>query len=153
MKSTPFSLLMVAGLSAVVLLAQVPHSLAVTLELGVGESKTVGTDGLVIGFDHVTGDSRCPTGVLCFWPGDAAAQIWADHPSQDKTTVLLHTYYDFQKSFSYAGYVVTLVAVDPYPVYGKIIDPNDYVTTIAILGNSESPVQPATWSRIKALYR
>ena len=153
MKRTSFNLLVVAGLSAVVLFAQVPRSLAVTVELGVGESKTVGDDGLVIGFDYITGDSRCPAGVMCVWPGDAAAQIWADHPGFDKTTVLLHTYYDFQKSFTYAGYVATLLTVAPCPVYGKDIDPNDYVATITVLGGPDSPVQPATWSHIKALYR
>jgi hypothetical protein len=152
MKRAPFKLLVVAAVLGVGFFVQTPRSLAITIELGVGESKEVGDDGLVIGFDYITGDSRCPTGVLCFWPGDAAALIWADDPAHDKTTTELHTYYDFGMSFSYAGYIVTLVAVNPYPEYGRTIDPGDYVTTITILGGPSSPVRPATWSRIKALY-
>jgi len=153
MNRAPIKLLLLLAVLGVVFFAQPPRSLAITIELGVGESKQVGDDGLVIGFDYITGDSRCPTGVLCFWPGDAAALIWADDPAHEKVTVELHTYYDFGRSFSYAGHVVTLVAVDPYPVYGRPTDPGEYVTTITILGGPESPVQAATWSRIKALYR
>ena len=152
MKRTSFRLLFAVAVLGVVFFTQAQESLAVTIELGVGESKPVGDDGLVVGFDYVTGDNRCPTGVLCFWPGDAAALIWADIPAHDKTTAELHTYYDFEDSFSYAGYNVTLVAVEPYPVYGGTIDPDDYVTTLTITGGPASPVRPATWSSIKALY-
>ena len=143
--------IVVAALIALVP-AQPQFALAFTIELRPGESQSVGDDGLVVGFNSIFGDSRCPTGLLCIWGGDATAQIWPDHPSLEKTTALLHTHYDFQKEFTYADNKVTLTKVTPYPVYGEIIDPDDYRVVVTVLVGKSSPTRNATWSRIKALY-
>ena len=71
--------------------AALPYGTPFTL--GVGASSAVGDEGLVLGFEGVLADSRCPTGVWCFWPGDAAAALWLEIPDCPRQDFVLHTYY------------------------------------------------------------
>lgn len=122
-----------------------------TIELGVGEWKSVGDQGLIVGFEYIKHDSRCPSDALCFWEGDAVALIGADHPEEEKTIVELHTFSDFKRGFVFNGYYIALKKVTPYPRTDIIIDPDDYVVALTI-SVSKTPVETTTWSRIKALY-
>jgi hypothetical protein len=152
MKGIIRRVLILAAILVAVNILQLPPSRSATIDLGVGESRDVGDDGLVVGFGTILRDSRCPYGVFCIWEGDAIAQIWADHPSETKTVVELHTHRDFEQEFDFGIYSIALTKVVPYPVYGEVIDPEDYVVVLTITGDSASPVENTTWSRIKALY-
>jgi hypothetical protein len=124
------------------------------LDLKVGESVTVGSEGLVVGFDAVTGDSRCPIGVYCIWEGDAATRLWAEIPGQERETFDLHTHGGFKRNAVYLDYVISLVGVAPYPHIDHPIPPGDYVASLTVTCcSSASPVELTTWGRIKALYR
>ncbi len=114
-----------------------------------GDVAVVGNYGFTVGFDSIAGDSRCPQGVICIWPGDAEAVMWARQfaPRQD---FVLHTYYDFGQSYVVEQYETVLLAVDPYPVI-DVVDPDDYVILVKVVCWS-LPSEGSTWGRIKALY-
>jgi len=119
-----------------------------------GTSVVVGEEGLVVGFDGILSDGRCPTGVLCFWPGDAAASLNADAPWCDAQQFVLHTYYDYDRSAELCQVVVHLLLVEPYPVFdGPPIDPADYVVTLMV--EEAGPVETVrqSWGTVKSIYR
>jgi hypothetical protein len=126
-------------------------SLGEPFDLAVGQSIVVGNQGLRVGFTGIASDSRCPLDVVCVWEGDAAAQIWAEKPSQQRDDFQLHTNPQFQRAATYAGYWVSLLAVAPYPEIDLEIDPNDYVVTVVVT-DASIPVRRATWGKIKALF-
>jgi hypothetical protein len=126
-------------------------SIGKPFDLKVGESVTVGTHGLTVGFDELVSDGRCPIGLLCFWEGDAATLLWSQRPGETRQDFQLHTYSGFKQKVSYGDYVITLVQVSPYPVYQAPTAPGDYVATIRVDGGP-SPVEASTWGGIKALY-
>jgi hypothetical protein len=122
-------------------------------QLKVGASVDVGEDGLVVGFTEVPSDGRCPIGLLCIWEGDAAAVVWAAQPGTDRAQFTLHTSAMFSREALYASYRITLLHLSPYPVYQKPTDPAAYVMTLVVNKSSLiTGTEPATWSRIKALY-
>lgn len=105
------------------------------IKLGVGDSATI--EEVMFGFDEITEDSRCPTGTVCIWEGQATAALWvhralghateaerfsltlrAGHPDLATRTVL-------SKRF-------TLLAVEPYPAAGVRIDPKQYVIRLSL---------------------
>ena len=126
-------------------------SIGKPFDLKVGASVTIGTEGLVVGFDELVSDSRCAIGLLCIWEGDASAQLWAKLPQETRQDFQLHTHYDFKWKFSYGDYEITLVGIAPYPVYEQPIPPGDYVATVRVDGGP-APVEESTWGRIKSLY-
>jgi hypothetical protein len=131
--------------------AAVPSS-AGPFDLKVGQSIEVGPDGLTVGFDRVAGDSRCPIGVLCIWEGDAAVAMWAQSDSHERMDFELHTHAFFdQHSVDFHGYVITLLLVEPYPVYEHPIPPESYSVKF-IVSSDLAPVEETTWGRIKSLY-
>jgi len=101
--------------------------------LAPGRSATVGDAGLILYFDAIAQDSRCPQGVECFWQGDAAASLSATLPGVGTTTAfVLHTFPGFQTVQDYQGYRIALTRVDPYPVYPNEIAPGDYRATVTV---------------------
>jgi hypothetical protein len=143
-------------LIVVVAAASIAHAQTgseVKLELKAGESAVVGPEGLVVGFDGVPSDSRCPTGVLCIWEGDAVARIWTNLESEPKETFDLHSHRSFKWKASYHGYQISLMTIAPYPHIDVPIPPGEYVASLTVTCcGSSSPVELTTWGRIKALY-
>lgn len=74
-----------------------------------GQSIDVEGEPLSLKFIDVVGDSRCPTGVVCVWEGNAEVALLAN-----ADTLNLNTTLD-PKSDSVDGYVITLLTVTPYP--------------------------------------
>lgn len=148
------SLTVVAVVLLLAVRAQAGAVLDVPFVLKVGESVTV-DERLMVAFNSIEGDSRCPQGVECIWEGDAEAGMWARVDSRDITSFVLHTHSAFDNSVKVGAYKITLLDVSPFPVYPKQIDPNDYVITIVVAldeGDTVSPTVPTTWGAIKALY-
>jgi type IV pilus biogenesis protein CpaD/CtpE len=100
--------------------------------LAPGQSVTVGDEGLVIRFIEVSGDSRCPQGVECFWEGDAAARLTAKLPQGFVDDFTLHTARMFRIYQDYGDYRIRLTAVTPYPVYPDEIPAEDYRVTLEV---------------------
>ncbi len=132
--------------------AAVPYDLPFVL--GVGQSVDVGDEGVRVGFTRVTGESRCPSGVVCFWPGDAEALLWIELPRRLPESFVLHTYYDFTRAMEFGAWRVELVQVAPYPVWNAPpFDPDCYVVTLRVQRTGAVELVPTAWGAVKARYR
>lgn len=83
-------------------------------------------------FDGVTEDSRCPTGVDCFWEGNSAVRLELSSQIGEVApqTHVLNTAVE-PRSAALMDITVRLVEVAPYPRYGDPpIDPASYVVTL-----------------------
>lgn len=131
------------------------HDIGDQFDLGVGQSATVGSAGLRVGFDQIVSESRCPIGVTCIWQGAATGRLWAESPSNPRKPFDLSTSKPFQTQAAFAGYIIKMIAVRPYPHYEEVIDPSTYVVTVLVTAadGPTVPTEPTTWSAIKALYR
>lgn len=112
----------------------------IQISLKYGESKMIKPFQLRVGFQEVLSDSRCPMNVVCVWEGRAEIRLWLI-PSKadtvfitssifgyvDKTDTLRHTAVDT------AGFQITLIQLDPYPVAGVDVQKEAYVALLEIL--------------------
>jgi len=127
-------------------------SIGKPFDLKVGESVTVGSQGLIVGFGEMLNDGRCPLSLYCFWEGDATAQMWTNLPGESRQEFQLHTHRGLKWKFQYGDYEITLTRISPYPVNQEPIPPGDYVSTVQVDGGP-APVENSTWGRIKAFYQ
>lgn len=81
----------------------------------------------IITFKNLDADSRCPEGVECVWAGNAKITI-----SVSGSDMSLNTNLE-PKTVSYAGYLIELISVDPYPKASQQTKPEDYSITLVIL--------------------
>jgi hypothetical protein len=139
-------------LAALPALAQFPYG--IPFDLGAAQSVIVGDEGLVVGFDGVFMESRCPTGVVCVWEGDAEASMWVEAPGRPREEFILHTSAMFQTSRDLGGAIIHLLDVRPYPVHGGTpIPPLMYDVTLLVLDTGPLETEPSSWGTLKALYR
>ncbi len=103
----------------------------IMVELHPGESATLPHDTMVITFERVTGESRCPIGVVCVWEGDGAVKLVLQPRTAPAETCTLHTTLE-PKSIIAGTSEIRLKELSPYPVYGKEIDPSEYLATLEI---------------------
>jgi hypothetical protein len=99
-------------------------------ELRVGESAAVTDELLVITFDGVSSDSRCPLGVLCIQEGDAVVRVRARRLPKSEAVLTLHTQQRLPATFQ--GFRLWLVLLKPHPLPGKAIAAGDYVATLRV---------------------
>ncbi len=77
-------------------------------------------------------DSRCPTGVVCVWQGEAKVTIQAIGGTGSSTgSLVLSTYNNLTDTLE-STWSFRLLDVKPYPVYQQPVDSNNIVTTIII---------------------
>lgn len=84
-------------------------------------------ENLTIEFIGVEEDSRCPEGVVCVWAGNARIFLRLNQERLELNSTL-----DPKEQRVDSLYFVRFVSLDPYPVYGETIDPEDYVATLII---------------------
>ncbi len=142
-------LIVAFGLAAGARSQKVPNDM---ITLAIGEVKDIGDRGLQIGFSSILCDSRCPQDALCFWEGDAAAQIWADLPDLDTGIFTLHSHRSFLWQVEYDDYLIELICVMPYPKLDIEIDPREYEVTLVVT-DVLAPAGSTTWGGIKQLLR
>jgi type IV pilus biogenesis protein CpaD/CtpE len=107
-------------------------SLGDRFNLRAGESAALAARGVTLTFAKLVADSRCPTGVVCIWEGDAAVVITAAHSADAPADLTLHTSSKFAVKASYAGLTVELLSVAPYPVAGHPTPFADYCAEIRV---------------------
>ncbi|MDC1067684.1 hypothetical protein OAQ99_00840 [Candidatus Kapabacteria bacterium] len=83
----------------------------------------------IINFIDVTGDSRCPTGVDCFWQGEAIIKLLVSDSNGNSEETLLSTE-DLEKEI--LSLKMTIKELSPYPVYKKEINKSDYVLELEV---------------------
>jgi hypothetical protein len=87
--------------------------------IGVGESVRVEGTDVVLGFDQVTEDSRCPADVVCVWAGTARLKAWVRGSGQARRDVELQT---FPKSpLSVDGYSIEVEDSSRFPTDVRIV--------------------------------
>jgi hypothetical protein len=101
--------------------------------LGVGEAARQPAEDLTVRFVAVAGDSRCPTGVQCFWEGDAEVELKVTR-GEEESSVSLHTHggKDYPRQAQALGCILSLEDLEPHPKAGVQIAPEDYVATLEL---------------------
>ena len=98
-------------------------------ELPVGDSVRMKDSRLVVHFDMVTEDSRCPTDVQCVWAGNATVRLRLDSAGQsavlDLKTSVPQPSTAFGRSFELRG-------LRPAPTSGTPVPRDRYVATLRV---------------------
>jgi hypothetical protein len=111
--------------------AQRPSALNEDFELAAGRSIRVADTDLVVRFDRVERDSRCPADVNCITAGDAVVVLGLASARETERLYELHTT-SGDATAVHAGYLVTLVALNPVPLSTRTLRAGDYVATLRV---------------------
>jgi hypothetical protein len=112
-------------------MSQLKTSLGQEVSLRIGQTVQIKNEPLSIRFNGVTGDSRCPKGVQCFWAGEVKCDVTVTYQGTSSDITLTQhggtaaypqTYQDYIFSFS----------VEPYPEAGKQIKPEEYRLNLTV---------------------
>lgn len=87
--------------------------------------------GIEICLDSIFNDSRCPTGLVCVWEGDALAAFTLRKANTVKR-FNLHANKRYQNDTLIEGVVVKLLQVTPYPTADQPVNPDDYRAEISM---------------------
>jgi hypothetical protein len=109
-----------------------PQPTDAKIVLAVGESFGVPETSLVITFEAVEEDSRCPVGTRCLWEGDAAIRIRLGGPDIRTAAYTLHTNERFERTITHGQLRVALAALAPYPAAGEKVKPDQYRVTLEV---------------------
>jgi hypothetical protein len=94
--------------------------------------ETAPVQGLVLRFEGVSADSRCPLGVTCVWEGDAVVIVTASQPPAAGNAVELHTSGRFPQEGAHGRYRIELVSLVPQPREGETVPPRQYRATLRV---------------------
>ena len=115
-----------------------PRDQAGRMKLTVGDATTTASGSF--GFEKITEDSRCPTGVTCIWQGRVVALMWAspcgsaDDPGAERFSLTLEAGQADLATKTVQGKRFRLLEVEPYPDAKRRIDPSRYVITVQVEG-------------------
>jgi hypothetical protein len=82
--------------------------------------------------DTVLNDSRCPTGVQCFWEGNATVRFRFSKINDKPVLFELNTHKGYTWSTIISGYRFTLTELKPYPVRNNRIEQKEYKAELVI---------------------
>jgi hypothetical protein len=128
------------------------HPFDQPFNLNVRESLQLGDNDLIIGFEGILSDSRCPQDVYCFWEGDAEASLWIQVTGEERQNFVLHTASMFPGLIELNAFTVRLLQVTPYPIIDVPIDPDTYIVTL-VVSLAAVDAEEISWGLLKALYR
>lgn len=107
-------------------------SLAQTFTLSPGAAAELPEAGLVLRFDRVPEDSRCPVDVDCVWEGNAIVLLNLRIGEAPAEPVELRT--TLQPRGAVAGsFRIELVSLEPLPVSDRPVDPSSYRATLRVV--------------------
>ena len=92
----------------------------------------MGPDGLVLRFERVPEDARCPVGDPCVSDGDAVALVTLRQPPHEAASLALHTHPSSTPEGTYMGYRVRLVRLEPRPVGDQYVPLPQYWATFMV---------------------
>jgi hypothetical protein len=113
------------------------NQVAVTVGLGetftinVGKSAQITGEEMVITFDEVIGDSRCPQTVNCVWAGVASSRVTIVHQGTTYSLALNQPGLTEQAQDSFINYTLKY-SLNPYPKAGEEISPRAYRLTATV---------------------
>lgn len=106
-------------------------ALGMAFQLSPGETAEIRGEGIRIGFEEVTADSRCPTDVWCFWEGEARAELLFRPAAEDFVRFELSTHRP--QEAQQGGYRISLLRV--LPAVGRAGEPipaSQYVVELRV---------------------
>lgn len=102
-----------------------------------GHSITLPGTVFEVGFQALLGDSRCPKDVVCVWEGEGRVELGVTMGDGPTRPFELST--RGPQSITEAGYEITLIALDPYPVSTGQQPPENYVVRLRIIPGARQP--------------
>jgi hypothetical protein len=102
------------------------------VELRPGESVRIEALDLMVTFDAVLEDSRCPLEVCCIWEGDAAVRLILTADTGGSETAILHTSQAPWKA-DYRGATFRLEDLRPHPTTPGPLDPDQYRAVLRVV--------------------
>lgn len=104
-----------------------------TISVSYGKVYTNFENQVTIKLESVTNDSRCPTGGICDWAGDADIRFIFTANNKQTLFTLKTIGTDYSLSDTLVeGYAIKLFQLSPYPAVGKQIKQNDYSAKVMI---------------------
>jgi len=101
--------------------------------LSVGETATLDAVHTTVRFLAIAEDSRCPSQAQCVWAGDGAVVLEIAPAGGDEAEETVHTNPESGPgAVVLAGYELTLLRLDPYPVIPGDIESDAYRATLAL---------------------
>jgi len=94
--------------------------------LAIGGEVSVDAGALVIRFDEVVEDSRCPSTLACIWEGRGVVALTVTPEGGQETGVTLETRMTTARSATVGGYRIRLLGLLPHPVTETRIPDEDY---------------------------
>jgi hypothetical protein len=114
--------------------ARKPSALAAPLDarftLAPGGMTSISGTELVVTFDRVLEDSRCPTGANCIQAGDGVIRIRVTQQGGTTGSYQLHTAPNGPRSAVHGGVTITLEDLTPTPASSRATPPQDYRATL-----------------------
>ena len=107
-------------------------SLGQEFPLRAAESVRIAGTDLLIAFDRVTEDSRCPVNVTCVWAGNAVVRLTARVAGAARGNLELHTTTADKREAAVDGFRVQLVRLAPTRAEGTPITQDQYVATVTV---------------------
>ena len=114
---------------------EVPLLTPVALRIGQKLASPSLVSGLAIDFVQVVEDSRCPIGAECPTPGTVTVRINTSAGVTDtgETTLVLEAGQTEPTVKKLGRFSAVFISLEPLPVEGETVDPEDYVATFAVL--------------------
>ena len=101
-------------------------------KLGDGEAPHVGNAGLVLRFERVTKDARCPDGDTCASDGDAVVLVPLRQPPNEPASLEIHTDPSSTPDGKYPRYRVGRGRLEPRPVGEQHVPLPQYWATFMV---------------------
>jgi hypothetical protein len=100
-------------------------SLNQEFSLIIGQKISIEDLNLEITFRRVIEDSRCPQGAECIWEGNGKVELEISGDEIADKIIELNTNL-FPKEMDFERYKIQFLGLDPYPVFNKKIQPENY---------------------------
>ncbi|MBL7959422.1 hypothetical protein JNL27_04205 [bacterium] len=98
--------------------------------LPIGETAVFENEGLIIRFESVPTESRCPEGALCIWEGEGIVKLQIAKSGMGTTTIELNT--TQPRMAELFSYTVELLELTPHPVLDQQLDASAYRASLIV---------------------
>lgn len=102
-----------------------------TSNLAVGQSVEIAGEDLLITFDGVSEDSRCPQGAACIWEGRARILVSIVHEETSHSVTLEEQGFTEDARETFLDYTLNF-HLQPYPVAGEVRSTDDYRLSLTV---------------------
>jgi hypothetical protein len=87
---------------------------------------------IMVGFDSVAEETRCPVGVECVWEGNARTQMVYQAPDHRGVTFFLNTSSRYNRDTTIEGYTIRLVDLYPHRLNNHQMVRSDYTVEMIV---------------------